>query len=240
VNLGNEYGSVPDGLPCWHNYSKDIHDTEEDYEEGDVVKFGLDCGRQPAATLGFERNGGYIIFDEFCSDDMSAEIFAPNFSAWLLKTWGLRAENIEGFADPSGRNKGQAKEQDVINEMISHGFKKIRTAPVKGNAALPRRKAMINPFGRMLMNGKAALRIHQRCKVLRAGARGKFRYKKIANSHGADTRHTEEPFKNFYSHTCESAEYLMVGYGEGAAYESEPKKKSSRKTLMPNRSNAPL
>jgi len=237
INLANLYGSYIDGVPCWPNYNQDLHDTTtEDYIEGDQVYMGMDFGRTPAVCFGQKRNGGYIIFDEYTSTDMSAEVFAPLCARWLVSKWGIDPADVIGWCDPSGNQKGQATEQQAIQEMRAKGFTGLKLAPVPGNNTLQRRKSVVQPFSRLTMTGNPALKIHQRCKTIRGGARGKFYMKKVGKEEGADERYADDPLKNFYSHVCEALEYLMCGWGEGTAYDGDrPKRKTKRKTLMPAR-----
>ncbi len=63
------------------------------------------------------------------------------------------------------------------------------------------------------MDGKPALQVSPRAKMVRKGLMGGFCYRrmKIAGSE----RFTDLPDKNVYSHPVESLEYALMGSGEG-------------------------
>ena len=62
------------------------------------------------------------------------------------------------------------------------------------------------------MDGRPALIVSPKCKMLRKGLAGGFCYKRKMVS--AEAYHNE-PDKNKYSHICEAAEYVAQGGGEG-------------------------
>ena len=63
------------------------------------------------------------------------------------------------------------------------------------------------------MDGKPALQVSPKAKMVRKGLMGGFCYRrmKIAGSE----RFTDLPDKNEYSHPVEAAEYALMGGGEG-------------------------
>ena len=63
------------------------------------------------------------------------------------------------------------------------------------------------------MDGKPALQVSPKAKMVRKGLMGGFAYRrlKIAGSE----RYTDLPDKNIYSHPVEAAEYALMGGGEG-------------------------
>ena len=63
------------------------------------------------------------------------------------------------------------------------------------------------------MDGKPALQVSPKAKMVRKGLMGGFCYRrlKIAGSE----RYTDLPEKNIYSHPVEGLEYALMGSGEG-------------------------
>lgn len=63
------------------------------------------------------------------------------------------------------------------------------------------------------MDGKPALQVSPKAKMIRKGLMGGFAYRrlKIAGSE----RYTDLPDKNVYSHPVEACEYALMGGGEG-------------------------
>jgi hypothetical protein len=67
----------------------------------------------------------------------------------------------------------------------------------------------------LIPDGDPAFVLSPRCRALRAGLNGGFRYRKMQLA-GTEERFTDEVEKNQFSHPCEALEYLMLGGGEGA------------------------
>ncbi len=63
------------------------------------------------------------------------------------------------------------------------------------------------------MDGRPALLVSPRAKMIRKGLMGGFCYRKMKIV--GSERYTEEPDKNIYSHPVEAAEYALMGGGEG-------------------------
>lgn len=224
INIGNEYGTTLKGIPVWSNYSQGAHETETlDYDRSIPVFAGLDYGRTPAMSLWQKRGDVYLMFDEFTSTNMSAELFGPACKNYLWDVWKVRAADVNVFDDPAGGAPGQSVEDTPRQIMRASGFGRIQGAPCEENNLTVRRKAMMEPLGRLSMTGRACVQIHKRCKTGRKGASGKFYYRKLEVSY--DDMYTDTPVKNFYSHLCESMEYAMVGQGEGFAWLASDVKK---------------
>ena len=81
------------------------------------------------------------------------------------------------------------------------------------------------------MDGRPALLISPRAKMLRKGLMGGFCYRRLKVG---GTQYTEEPDKNQYSHVVESAEYALLGAGEGreALRPQEPQLRAERDRRM--------
>ena len=62
------------------------------------------------------------------------------------------------------------------------------------------------------MDGKPALIISPKCKMLRKGLAGGFCYRRLQTT---GEKYTDEPDKNEYSHIVEALEYVLYGEGEG-------------------------
>ena len=234
INIGNEYGATLDGVPVWSNYSQVAHETDTvDYDSSLPVFGGLDYGRTPAMSLWQKLGDTHLMFDEFTSKDMSAELFGPACRQFLWDRWKIRAADVDVCDDPAGGSKSQATEDTPRQIMRASGFSKIRPAPCEENNITVRRKAMLEPLGRMSMAGRACVLIHKRCKTFRKGAASKFYYRKLQVSY--DDMFSDKPIKNFYSHICESGEYYMVGQGEGTAWLSadiKPQSKRQRRAMV--------
>lgn len=221
VNLANEYGFVVDGVPVWLEYRDDAHCPKEPipFNPEWPIRLGIDFGRTPAAAI-FQTHpvlARHYVIDEFCATSVSASLFGPALRRYIGATYP--GAEVEGWGDPAGDQPGEVVEQTAIAMLKGSGLP-VRAAPVDNRDLLKRRNAVIEPLTRSCMDGKPALWISRKCKMLRKGAAGGFHFRKLKV--GGDDRFTETPEKNQYSHVCEGLEYGLLGAGEGRAVLRNP------------------
>ena len=211
VNLANEYGFVASGKPVHPRYVDSVHCQDMEFtphEDKDIV-LGFDFGRTPAcAFLQETAFGGWVVFDEFCADDMSAVTFAPELGKYLKRHYANHT--FKGWGDPSGNSKGQATEMTPFKVVRSAG---IPCRPTQTNDPMVRRSAVEIPLREVGMDGAPRLIILPKAKMIRKGLAGGFSYKRVQVS--TDERYQDEPDKNMYSHPVEALEYALQGEGEG-------------------------
>ena len=220
VNLANEYGSSFDGKPVHPEYVDDVHCLKElppPPEPGDSLLLGFDFGRTPAAAI-VHWNGGtgrYTVIDEFVTGDMSAALFAPELKLYLDRTYPGCVQR--GWGDPAGDHAGQATEDTPLRILRANG---ILAFAAPSNEIVLRRAAVSNPLTRLCMDGRPALLVSPRAKMIRKGLQGGFCYRRIQTT---GERYTDVPDKNEYSHPVEALEYALMGGGEGRAALRPPK-----------------
>jgi len=218
VNLSNEYGFLVDGRPVHPEYVDSVHCAAEPipYDPNLPIILGIDFGRTPAAAVVQYQPqwGRFVAIDEFVSEDMSQQLFAPELRLWLNTNFQIDVVDLEkkvrGWSDPAGEARGQATEDTPRQILVANG---IPILPAPSNSPTLRRVAVANPARRLCMDGGPALRISPKCRVLRKGLMGGFCYRKLKVP-GADRFH-ETPDKNIYSHIVEALEYALLGEGEG-------------------------
>ena len=230
VLLANEYGFYVDGMPVHPWYVDSVHCAPAEFEP-DLrlsVIAGADFGRTPAATLWqyHPGPGRWSCFDEMTSENMSASIFGPELKRYIDRRYP--GAQLRGFGDPAGDRAGQTVETTPIDIMRAAG---IPMRPAPSNVVALRRAAITNPARRLCMDGRPALLISPRAKMLRKGLMGGFCYRRLKVG---GTQYTEEPDKNQYSHVVESAEYALLGAGEGreALRPQEPQLRAERDRRM--------
>jgi hypothetical protein len=118
---------------------------------------------------------------------------------------------FEIYGDPAGEQRVQSDEQTVFQILYAQG---IPAVPAYTNDYTLRREAVVAPMQRLDFAGKPAFLIGPKCKILRKGMAGGYKYKRMHIS-GAD-RFQDKPDKGRYSHVCEALQYLMIGAGEGS------------------------
>lgn len=211
VNLGNEYGFVSEGKPVHPRYIDSVHCLDLDFKPDPERKIvlGFDFGRTPACAFLQETSmGGWICFDEFLADDMSAASFAPELKKYIQRYYP--GFEFDGWGDPSGKNRGQGTDDTPILILRANGIPCRETA---SNDPLIRRSAVELPLKEMGIDGKPRLIILPKAKMIRKGLAGGFCYKRVQIA--GDERFHDEPDKNQYSHPVEALEYGLQGEGEG-------------------------
>ncbi len=212
IYLANEYGFSVDGKPVHPEYRDSIHTAAELIPpiKGIPLNIGLDFGRTPAAviTQHLTTMGRHHAIDEFCSEDQSAALFAPELKRYLDAEYA--GFQVMAWGDPAGDKAGQTVETTPIQIIRANG---IPCKPAPSNVPLLRRAAVANPATRLCMDGTPALLISPKCKLTRKGLMGGFCYRRLKTP-GVE-RFSDEPDKNMYSHPVEALEYALLGVGEG-------------------------
>jgi len=213
VNLANEYAFYVDGRPVHPEYLDEIHGAREilllDKRYGLVL--GVDFGRTPAAVAlqYLSHMHRWHAIDELGGSDMGATIFGPELKRWLDREFP--SMRISGWGDPAGDAKGQATEDTPLQILRAHG---IPIQPAPSNVSTLRRAAIEGPCTRMSLHGPGLV-VSPKCKMTRKGLMGGFQYRRLKLS--GESRYTDEPDKNTYSHYVEAMEYGMLGGGENVS-----------------------
>ncbi len=211
VNLANEYGFVSDGKPVHPRYIDSKHCKNLDFtpRTDTPIVMGFDFGRTPACVF-MQRtaSGGWVIFDEFCANDMSAVSFTPELKKHIDENY--QGYTFRGWGDPAGDSKGQGTDKTPFKILNAKG---IPCSPTRSNSPTLRRAAMEVPLKETDMLGEPRLIVLPKAKLVRKGLAGGFCYKRVQVA--GDPRYHDEPDKNMYSHPVEAAEYGLQGEGEG-------------------------
>lgn len=209
VNLANEYGFTLDGKPVHPAYVDSLHCTRDPipFDPKLPVLLGIDYGRTPAAAIAQHQSqwGRTVVIDELITEDMSASDFGPELRRYLERNY---PQAIRGWSDPAGESKGQATNDTPRQVLVASG---IPVVPAPTNDPILRRAAVSRPLQR-IANGKPALLISPKAKMIRKGLAGGYCFRRLKVN---GERYTDEPDKNQYSHPVEALEYLMLGLGEG-------------------------
>ena len=212
VNLANEYGFLVEGLPVHPEYVDSVHTAGEVLEpdKREPLVIGVDFGRTPAASFSqfLPSMGRWQVVDELTTENMSASIFGPELKRKLDREYsGFR---VQAWGDPAGDSAGQSVEDTPIQILRACG---IPIAAAPSNVVTLRRAAVAGPATRMCMDGRPALIVSPKCRMIRKGLMGGFCFRRMKLA--GEDRYTDEPDKNMYSHPVESLEYGLLGGGEG-------------------------
>lgn len=203
VYIIGDYGAVIDGKPVYAEaWSDTLHVAEVQHIERHEVFVGWDWGLTPAAIfLQISPRGRIQILDEVIGDNIGARQFAEGFVMPLLKS-KYKDSRITHIGDPAGKQRGQADERSVFEELLRLG---IRVTPSPSNIPLRRWEA-VRYYLSQLKDGKPAFALSPACKILRKGFNGGYRFRRMQVS--GDAKYSEVAEKNMYSHCHDALGYV--------------------------------
>lgn len=210
VYVHGEYGFVRDGKPVYPEYIDRLHYADDVGADKRLPLFiGIDFGLTPAATFAQRTpSGRWLFVDELVTEDMGAKRFGDLLASKIRREYDeFDIEEITG--DPAGDIRAQTDENTPFLMLRTCG---VQAYPASTNDAVLRREAVATSLMR-LVDGHPGFVIGPRCKMLRKGMAGGFQYRRVQVT--GEERYRDVPDKNIYSHVCESAQYLMLGGGEG-------------------------
>lgn len=213
VYVHGKYGFVMDGKPVYPQYQDDIHvsATRLEYVPSETLRIGLDFGLTPAAAF-LQRSplGQWKAIDEVVTEDTSTVEFAKMLQYKLSSEYRLALDDLELWGDPAGDIRAETDKETPYDVLRAHG---LDAHPVYTNDTVLRREAMTSQLTRLAMNGEAGFIVSPKCRMLRKGMAGGFKYRRVQVT--GEERYHDKPEKNLYSHICEAAEYGLIGAGEG-------------------------
>lgn len=212
VNLGNEYGFVKEGMPCYPDFRDAVMVREFALNKDLGLWIGMDFGLTPAAVFGQRSiTGQWRIRRELCMEDTGIHRFASAFNLFLQEHFdGYRINGI--FGDPAGGDRvaGDVDERTVFQILAAND---IECRPAPGNNDIVLRLETFSAPMKRLIDGEPGLLIHPDCKVMRKACQGGYAYKRVKVV-GAE-RYRDTPDKDRYSHPADAGQYMMLGAGEG-------------------------
>lgn len=207
VYVLGDYGTVFAGMPVWQEYQDHIHCSTNDLDpyRGLPLILGFDFGLTPAcAIMQVSPSGQIRVIDEVTTDGMGIRrmvqdhlrpMLAERYPGMPMVVWG----------DPAGVQRSQTDERSCYDILKSEGFD-IKPAPT--NAFPARRDAVARSMTRQV-NGEPGFLVSPRCRMLREGLQGGYRYAvRVVNG---EERYNEEPEKTIQSHVCEALQYAVLG-----------------------------
>lgn len=207
----NQFGYAQDGKRVHPEYNDTTHCSVTPLipDPDHPVYVGLDFGLTPAAVFGSRRpNGQWLIFHEIATEDIGIKPFGERLLLpYILEH--LMEYDIKTFGDPYGNNRSQTEADTPLDILETMGFN-IELPNVKAGPDI-RRESLAAVLNRMI-DGQPGLLVDPSCKVLRKGLSSKYVFKRMQVV--GDEKYQDKPDKNFWSHTCEALQHLMVGAGE--------------------------
>lgn len=197
VYVKGEYGYVQDGKPVYPEYNDAIHCSDQaEYVKGLTVIRGWDFGLTPACVFSQRLpSGRWITFDELIGDSIGID----RFSDRVIERSAQYGSTFEDWGDPAGQQRSQTDE--VTCFQILHG-KQINIMPSDQDLMI--RVESVKRGLNTMFSGQPALQIHPRCKLLRKGYKGKYRYRRMQTT---AERWTDQPEKDEFSHPHDANQY---------------------------------
>ena len=206
VYVEGKYGTVMDGMPVYPEYNDDIHISNDPIDAVDrPLILGWDFGLTPACIIGqVTPRGQLLILRELVAERMGLKQFAQ------IVVRPHIAENFPqlpigiSVGDPAGTSESQTDQQSCIQVLSDAG---IPTIPAPTNKVEPRLNSVRHFLTRMV-DGMPGILIDKRCRVIRKGFCGGYKYERVQVS--GDDRFRDKPCKNRYSHPHDGLQYLCL------------------------------
>ncbi len=226
--MGN-YGTVEDGKPVYPEYNDIIHCAEEDLKPypGIPLRLGWDFGLTPAVALfQITPKGQCRVLDEIVALDMGVKRFIrdevkPHLSN---KYPGM---SIISVGDPAGTQRTQTQEDTCMQILKEEG---LQTMPAHTQELVARREAVSQFLMSMDSDGKPNFQLSPRCRYLRKGFNGAYKYERVQVSR--EERYKDKPHKNVYSHIHEGLQYGLLEVTRGYRVKKYKAIKSPPRTAL--------
>lgn len=203
VFLCGLYGTTMDGKPVYPEWRDGYHCSAGPLEpiRGVPIILSFDFGLTPACTfIQMSPRGQLLALNELVSEDMGirqfyGEVVLPEIRA---NYGGFR---LEACGDPAGTIRSQTNEKTCMQELLEMG---LLCEPASTNEFIARRESVAF-FLQRNVAGEPGLLVDPRCKQLRKGFNGGYRYERIRAS--GSTKYKDRPVKDKFSHVHDAFQY---------------------------------
>jgi hypothetical protein len=204
VYVLGEYGTVEDGKPIYPEYSEQLHLRATDYQPraGARIVLGWDYGLTPAcAFMELTERGVLEIFDEMIATRMGIRQFTEQVNLRLAGAYP-HCQVVAEYGDPAGGAAAQTDERSCYDIQ-----RELGRAVSAGAMTLVDRLEGVRWFLTRVVDGEAALKLSPRCRMLRKGFAGAYKYRRLQISY--DERFADVPDKNEYSHPHDALNHAV-------------------------------
>jgi hypothetical protein len=227
VYIMGMYGSIFDGKPVYPEYNDSMHCAENDLEvyKGLPLYLGWDYGLTPACIAGqMSPHGQLRIVDEWCAEDMGIREFSRDVvrPALANKYAGM---NVISVGDPAGKQRSQTEQTSCMQILSQEG---IPTEEAPTNEPIARLDSVRYYMGIMSREGSPGFLLAPRCKQLRRGFNGGYKYERVQII--GEERYKDIPAKNKFSHPHDGLQYLCTKLRHGVnAVRAQPRSVKPRR-----------
>lgn len=216
VYVLGQYGNIQEGKPVYPEYNDDLHCAKTElhpYSNLPLV-LSFDFGLTPAAIFSqLSPRGQFRVLDELVSSEMGIKQFMRDVVVpHIVTEYGQwqKDGSIYVVGDPAGNYRSQTDETTCLEIIQSFDFK--HAEPASTNSFIARREAVATYLTR-LTDGQPAFLLSPKCKMLRRGFLGGYKYRRIKVA--GDERYTDEPDKNQFSHPHDGLQYGALRASQG-------------------------
>lgn len=228
VYILGQYGNVQEGKPVYPEYNDDIHCSKFDLQplKNLPLILGFDFGLTPACIFGQVTPRGRLnAIDELVAVDMGIKQFLRDvLKPHLQANYKDMLGGIIVVGDPAGNQRAQNDDEATCLEEIKRaGFVDVEGAST--NSFIARREAVAT-YLTGLSDGQPNFLLSPKCKILRRGFLGGYRYERVKVS--SDERYKDQPEKNQFSHPHDGLQYLALRAQEGVSTIAEAESRRNR------------
>jgi hypothetical protein len=212
VYVEGDYGTIYDGRPVYPEYSDSMHCQEDELDvyRGLPIFLGWDFGLTPACVFGQQSPRGQVrIIDELYVEDMGLQKFVTEIVKPHIGN-NYSGMRVLSYGDPAGVQRAGTDEQTCFQLLAKLG---IPTEPTESNATIARTEAVSDYLNRM-SDGEPAFMLSPKCRILRKGFNGGYRYKRMPIAGTTEYRFKDAPEKNKFSHPHDALQYCCMGIRE--------------------------
>ena len=163
---------------------------------------GWDFGLSPACVFTqLQPNGQWRIFDEVVATRMGARALGEE----VIRYTNQKYPNIHidgDYGDPAGMQASQTDERTCFQILRSMDIG-IET----GEQSIERRLDAVRSRFMRMVDGEPAVLVHPRCKTLRKGFRGGYKYRRLQVS---GERFSDKPDKDGFRHPMDALQYVAT------------------------------
>jgi hypothetical protein len=199
VYIEGQYGYVQDGKPVYPEYNDNIHCKEFECSPKTILR-GWDFGLTPSVAFAYLHNGQLRVFDELVGEDMGVDRYSDQLLDYCIERYP-DAEFVD-LGDPAGNQRAQTDEKTCFDILWGKNIN-IKAGDQDPNIRIECVKYPLNK----LSDGEPAFLLHRRCRMLRKGFQGRYKYRRVQ---GKNDRYTDKPDKNEYSHIHDALQYLCT------------------------------
>jgi len=206
VYVEGKYGQVIDGKPVHPEFNDRVHVSPVPLRplKGLTLYLGVDFGLTPAFVIAqMTPRGQLIVLDEVVGFDMGLQQLV-NTQLKPLLAMKYPDAKILTLHDPAGVQRSQADEVTCRQILKKAG---LNPAAPGTNNFTARREALAWFLNR-LVDGDPAIIIDPKCKWLRKGLNGDYKFKRMQIP--GEERYKDVPDKTKSSHIVEALQYLTL------------------------------